>query len=430
MPDLSAQVLPQLHAPRLADLPWEADQMPPHYHGYGLVNIPATICRLLDVPPLGAYPPLDEPLTAPLGQARRVILLLVDGLRWDLLREALEANLLPGWAALGEDGVLAPLTSIAPSTTTAALTTLWTGMAPAEHGNVGFEIWLQNYGLVANLIFHQPSSFRRGMEDLLKTGFQPETFLPVETLGEHLARHGVETLAFQHYTISRSGLSKMLFRETDIRAFSTPAQLWFNVRQALAEAPEKKRYLWIYWGAVDGLEHHHGPHDPRVLAEVHAFGWAMERYFLNALTPAERAETVLLITADHGHIHTDDTPHFYLANHPRLRAMLHIHPCGENRLMYLYPRPRQEAAMRAYFEETWPGKFTLLPSAQALEAGLFGDAGPQHPDLLSRLGDWVGIPRGNAYLWWANKKNHLIGRHGGLSRKEMLIPFLAARLGT
>jgi len=169
--------------------------------------------------------------------------------------------------------------------------------------------------------------------------------------------------------------------------------------------------------------------DPRVLAEVHAFGWAMERYFLNALTPAERAETVLLITADHGHIHTDDSPHFYLANHPRLREMLHIYPCGENRLMYLYPRPQQEDAMRAYFEATWPGQFTLLPSAQALEAGLFGSEGARHPDLLSRIGDWVGIPRGNAYLWWANKENRLIGRHGGLSRQEMLIPFLAARLG-
>lgn len=427
MPDLSPAVMPILEAPRLTNLPLGAGQMPPHYHGYGLVNLPATVCRLLGAPPIRSHPPLEASLTAHLGNAKRVVVVLVDGLRWDLLRQALEANLLPGWARLAEQGVLAPLTSIAPSTTAAALTTLWTGASPAEHGVTGYEVWLKAYGLVANMIFHQPSSFRKGMDGLRNAGFDPATFVPLPTLGEHLARYGVKTLAFQHFTISHSGLSEMLFRETEVRAFTTPAQLWFNVRQALAEAPHEKRFLNVYWGAVDGLEHHYGPHDPRVLAEVHAFGWALERYFLNALTPAERKGTVLLITADHGHIHTDDDPHFYLKNHPRLQNALHIPPCGENRLMYLYPRPGHEEAMRAYFEETWPGKFHLLPAETAIAAGLFGPGEP-HPDLHNRVGDWVGLAQGNAYLWWADKKNHLIGRHGGLSREEMLIPLLAARL--
>ena len=427
MPDLSTAIMPVLESPRLTALPLGPGQMPPHYAGYGLLNIPATICQLLGAPPIRDHPPLEAALTEPLGHAERVVVVLVDGLRWDLLRQALEANLLPGWVRLAEQGVLAPLTSIAPSTTAAALSTLWTGASPTEHGITGYEVWLKAYGLVANMIFHQPSSFRRGMDALRNTGFEPDKFIPLPTLGEHLARHGIKSIAFQHYTISHSGLSEMLFRETEVRAFTTPAQLWFNVRQALAEAPGEKRFLGVYWGAVDGLEHHHGPHDPRVLAEVHAFGWAMERYFLNALTPAERAGTVLLITADHGHIHTDDDPHFYLKNHPRLQETFHIPPCGENRLMYLYPRPGHAAAMQDYFAEAWPGQFRLVPAEKAIAAGLFGPGEP-HPDLHNRVGDWVGLAQGNAYLWWADKKNHLIGRHGGLSREEMLIPFLAARL--
>ncbi len=427
MADVRTEVFSRLEAPRFPTLAWDADQMPPHYHGYGLLNIPATVCHLLDVPPIGTHPPLDDALLAPLGRARRVVLVLVDGLRWDLLLQALEAGLLPGWEHLIAQGVFAPLTSIAPSTTVAALTTLWTGASPAEHGVVGYEVWLKTYGLVANLLFHQPSSYRKGMDSLQQTGFEPQKFLPVPTLGQHLAAHGVQSRAFQHFTITHSGLSQMLFREVEISAFSTPAQLWFDVRAALAHNPSKKQFLWVYWGAVDALEHHAGPHDPRVLAEVHAFGWALERYFLEALTPTERAETVLLITADHGHIATVDDPHNYVRRHPALDRALHIHPTGENRLMFLYPRPGQEEAMQAYFERTWPGAFRLIPAAQVLEAGLLGPGQP-HPDLPNRVGDWVGIARGSAYLWWADKKNHLIGRHGGLSRQEMLIPFLAARL--
>jgi hypothetical protein len=48
--------------------------------------------------------------------------------------------------------------------------------------------------------------------------------------------------------------------------------------------------------------------------------------------------------------------------------------------------------------------------------------------LFDRLGDVIALARGDSYLWWANKDNPLIGRHGGLSPEEMLVPLLAVRL--
>jgi hypothetical protein len=38
------------------------------------------------------------------------------------------------------------------------------------------------------------------------------------------------------------------------------------------------------------------------------------------------------------------------------------------------------------------------------------------------------VTRDNAYLWWSRQDNFLLGRHGGLSPEEMLVPFLAVRL--
>jgi hypothetical protein len=58
---------------------------------------------------------------------------------------------------------------------------------------------------------------------------------------------------------------------------------------------------------------------------------------------------------------------------------------------------------------------------------LFGPGQP-HPLLSERLGDLMVLSRGSAYLWWADKENILIGRHGGMSADEMLVPFLAAKL--
>jgi hypothetical protein len=105
-----------------------------------------------------------------------------------------------------------------------------------------------------------------------------------------------------------------------------------------------------------------------------------------------------------------------------------MQPTGENRLAYLFIRPGQVEAVAEYFSRTWPQGFHLLPSDYALECGLLGPGEPA-PATRERLGDRIAIARGSAFLWWAPKENVLIGRHGGVSPDEMLVPFLAARLG-
>jgi hypothetical protein len=63
----------------------------------------------------------------------------------------------------------------------------------------------------------------------------------------------------------------------------------------------------------------------------------------------------------------------------------------------------------------------------AVEAGLFG-APPASPQTEDRVGDWIVIARRNAFLWGATKENTMLGRHGGLSREEMLVPLFAFRV--
>jgi hypothetical protein len=72
--------------------------------------------------------------------------------------------------------------------------------------------------------------------------------------------------------------------------------------------------------------------------------------------------------------------------------------------------------------------FLPIRSADAIQQGLFGN-GTHHPMLADRLGDWILIPQNDAYLWWWwQKENPLLGRHGGLSPQEMLVPFFALAL--
>ncbi|MEX2143686.1 MAG: alkaline phosphatase family protein [Anaerolineales bacterium] len=427
MADLSNELLPKLQAHRIPGLDLGDGFIYPAYAGQSILNLPASVCAWLGVPTFGAPALRAEILSKHKGPYQRVVLLLVDALAFHLLQAWMKEPEFAVWGQLAETGLLAPLTSVSPSTTAAALTSLWTGSAPAEHGIVGYEVWLKEYGMVANMIGHAPFSFQRQAGSLAQAGFVPEEFLGLPTLGAHLALHGVQPYALQHYSILGSGLSTMFFPGVQRVGYFSPNDLWINLRHLMHARPKEKSFYWAYWADVDTLSHKYGPGDERVRADFAAFSQAFKAQFLDRLEPELRKDTLFLLVADHGVVHTEKDPHYDLRNHPNLTRRLHMQPTGENRLVYLYIRPGQTEAVREYIETTWPNQFAILESSFAQEVGLFG-AGPFSPRLSERIGDLVVAARGTAYWWWAAKENPLIGRHGGLTTAEMVVPLLAAPL--
>ena len=427
MPDLTAELLPRLLSNRLPGLDLGDGWVHPDYNGLSIFNLPPSFCHWLGVPRLGTDP-LSPELLSPLGESFcHVVVVLMDALSFLRFRRWTETGNLPVWERLTRDGLLAPLTSIAPSTTSAALTSLWTGSSAAVHGIVGYEMWLKEYGIVINSILHTPISYQGDTGSLRHAGFNPQDFLGLPTLGAHLARQGVQSFAFQHHSIARSGLSQMLFPDVNVYSFSTPADLWVNLRQAFENHAQERNYFWVYWGEIDHFSHLYGPDDERTFEEFVNFSAAFERLFLERLSSEARRDSLFILLADHGQIPTQPDPYNDLHNHPSLARRLHILPTGENRLMSLFIRPGQVEAVREYIQRTWPSQFVFMDPSYSVDAGLFGP-GEAHPRLGDRLGDLIVAAKGDAYLWWGNKGDHLYGRHGGLSPEEMLVPLLAARL--
>jgi hypothetical protein len=83
---------------------------------------------------------------------------------------------------------------------------------------------------------------------------------------------------------------------------------------------------------------------------------------------------------------------------------------------------------RQCFYQHWSeDEFFMVPAQDALQAGLFGQ-GSHHSHSHERIGDWLVLPREKSYLWWSDRPNPIIGRHGGLSRTEMLVPLIAIEI--
>jgi predicted AlkP superfamily pyrophosphatase or phosphodiesterase len=400
----------------------------PNYNGRSILNIPDSVCSFLGLPLLSGRP-LAQELVQPLvsaGDYQHVILILVDALALHRLQRWMEDGTAPVWRRLADHGILAPLTSIAPSTTSAALTSLWTGRSPTEHAITGYEMWMKEYGVVANTILHAPMNFRDDVGSLSRAGFDPKAFLPFPTLGVHLAKHDVPVFALQHRSIIKSGLSQMFFDEVKSQAFHSASDLWVNLRHLVEDHRNRKLFAYVYWSEVDSFGHRYGPDNERTVAEFSSLSSSFERLFLDRLKKGSRGNTLLILTADHGQLNTSKDPYYEVQRYPSFWRRLHIQPTGENRMTFLYIRPGQMEAVSEFIERNWANRFFQVDPSYAVEKGLFGP-GESHAALLDRIGDVILLARKSAYLWWGNIENHLLGRHGGLHPEEMLVPFLAIR---
>lgn len=424
MLDLTRSLLPELRARRL---PGPAGAFAPAYDGLSIANLPAAVCAWLGAPPLPrAAPALDERIRAALpGPFRRVIVGVIDGLGLDLLQSALDSPDpdLQGWRDLAREGLLAPLTSIVPSTTAAALVTLWTGATPAAHGVLGYEMFLKEYSLTANMILHAPAAYQGDVGSLARAGFDPRAFLPVPTLGPHLTGQGVSVYAYQHASIMQSGLSTMLFPSAVLRPALTFGDICYQVAARIQAEPAERAYHYFYWSALDDLMHRYAPQDVRVRREMAGLALHLG-VFLRSL-PRD-GQTLLLITADHGHIATPPHADFDLSQHPELTACLTLLPSGENRLPLVFLRSGREGDFLRYLETHWDGTFQSVSAREWIDSGWMGEPAHRHPRLEDRAGDRVVIPPPGAYWRWFERPVLLLGRHGGLTETEMVPALLGA----
>jgi hypothetical protein len=427
MSDFTQEILSRINEHRTGNLGLEDDFVQPFYNGLSLVNIPGTVTRLLDAGDFGRQP-LDDALLSQLGGPyQKVIVLLVDALGYTLLERMMTEQGKGFWARQREKALFVPITSVCPSTTATALTTLWTGQPPAAHGIVGYEMWAREFNMIINNILHTPAAYHGDVGGLSRTGFNPSEFLPSSRLGSHLVANGVQATTFIHRSIAHSGLSEMQMDDVQVQTYVDEADLWVSLAEHMNRNPLRPEYIYVYYSDVDTLMHRFNDEDLRVGLQFSAFSWVMEEGFIRHLSPKAAQSALMILTADHGSMATPQNMRYDLNEHPKLLDCLVMQPTCENRLSFFYTKPGRKEDLRAYIENIWQDEFTLLDSEQALAQGLFGSE-PHHPGIRARLGDLIAVAKGNAYFWWAPKLNHMRGRHGGLSPEEMLVPFYALPL--
>jgi hypothetical protein len=400
--------------------------LPPDYEGGSIANVPATIAAMLQVPFAG-LPPLPGPLWQPLGRdIRRVVLITLDALGQNLVDQ--EAERLEPY--LAETAVRGQLTSIFPSTTVAALSSLWTGSAPAQHGLAALYLLFPEYGTIGQMLNFSPI-FGKYPDALVKAGLKPEEYLQTPGLAQQLAAGGIPTYAFKGAAIVKSALSQMHGRGVaDSFGVWSMADMMVEVGRFLEEKAGEPLFVNAYWPSIDTISHMRGWNGAQTVAEFHMLWQQIHQTLRQNLSPAARRHTALFIVADHGQTLCPKERYIKLSDHPELNEMLLMRPAGEPRVAYLYAKQGRVQDVVDYVNVNLSHAALALPTPQALAAGLFGPP-PYAAQLDNRLGDVVVIMRHN-HLFVHPEDQELIERlygwHGGMTHAEMAVPWLGYRL--
>lgn len=326
--------------------------------------------------------------------ASQVVLLVLDGLGWHQLNP--RRHLAPTIAGF----VGGPITTVAPTTTVTALTSITTGLAPGEHGMMGYRMDMGRR--VVQML--------RWADD---KGDVRSSFVPVDV------QPTPPFLGASVPILSKAELEGTAFTEAHLRggkpmgwrvASSVPVQIGSLLEKGVP-------FIYAYYDGVDKVAHERGFGD-YYDAEI-GFVDSLVGRIVDRLVPG----AVLLITADHGQVHVGKNT---ITLDRRLTRFVE-YQSGEGRFRWLHVRRGAEAEAVSIATELYGDRAWVLPRDQMVDEGWFGS---RVTDVArKRLGDVALVPFDD--VSFDDPGDHgtfeLVCRHGSLTDAEIDVPLLAYR---
>ncbi len=326
--------------------------------------------------------------------ADQIVLLVLDGLGWHQMQE--RRSLLRGLTLMQA----APITTVAPTTTATALTSISTGLPPGEHGVIGYRM-----------------SVDRDILNVLRwttAKGDAREVIPPESIQSEVAFGGQRPPVVVRAEFRDTGFTRAHLGGCRHVPYRMPSTMLAEITHQLAMG---EPFVYAYYDGIDKVAHEYGLshfYDTELV-----FVDRMVEYMIQELPPG----VALVITADHGQVDVGDR---VFPPHPEVLGRV-AHQSGEARFRWLHASPGDagdllRAATEHHADVAW-----VVSREQVLDECWFGPK--VLPGPLSRLGDVALVPfEPVAFEDPADTGPfHLKGRHGSMTEAEVMVPLLVAR---
>jgi len=322
---------------------------------------------------------------------RNVVLFLVDAMGSEILKKH------PEQSKFLIENQIQTLTTVFPSTTVSATTSVLTGLPPISTGWIG---WLQYVKEEArSVIFFFNKDFYDADHEFDYN--VSEKFVPVTKIYDLIEQ-------------KNSGIKAIeVFPE-----FRVPEHKEFKdlCNTVIKETKSKgNHFIYAYWDKLDTYLHATGTTSKKVQNHIQEINNDF-KYLVEKLDD----DTLVIVTADHGQI---DIEEIELWKYKSIIDTFAHNPSVEARATAFFIKEGMEEQFVEEFNKSFRDSFILYKSEAFLKSKYLGNS-DEHIKMREFLGDYFSIAIDKYSFKLINSKKGFLAQHAGLTKDEMLIPLI------
>ena len=319
---------------------------------------------------------------------QNVVVLLYDGLGSNILQRMLPAD------SFLVQHKKRDLVAVFPATTTAVTVTMMSGLAPIEHGWLGWDLYFKAINRTVSLF---PNTIKDSDVKAADTSVA-QKYLPYQSILSKINEKG----QYQAHEFFPFGPNQ----------YDSLDDLNLRIKKLCQTAG--KKYLYGYYNNPDTLMHLTGTNSAETIKNIELLNLKTEELC------SDLKDTLVIVVADHGHLNSS---YATLSDYPELFKTIKQETAIEPRACAFYIKEGMEETFALEFNRLFQKDFLLLTKEEVINQKLFGE-GIENPLFNESLGDYLAIATSNLYFRYSNKSHIFKSMHAGLTEDEMIIPLI------
>lgn len=351
-----------------------------------LTNVTNSILKYFNIP---TYHKTLEDLDKILEKKnyKNIVLLLYDGMGANILDRLLTKDIF-----LIKNKVK-NIHSVFPATTTACTTSILSGLNPCEHGWLGWDLYFKDINETVTMFLNT----KKDTNIAVSTENISEKYFPYTSIIELINKH------YKAYKLVPFGNES--YKDIDDM---------YKQIMSLCQKDEKK-FIYAYSDEPDKTIHDEGTNSKKVIELLEKINEDTKK-----LCESLNNDTLIIITADHGHINSQSIT---LSNYPDIFNLLKQDISIEGRACAFFIKEGKTKEFETLFNKHFGNDFLLYTKDEVIKNKIFGP-GKENKRFKESLGDYLAIAIKDKYFRYNETSTKLTSMHAGITEDEVLVPLI------
>ena len=337
---------------------------------------------------------------------RNVVFMVLDGLGEHILNKISHNGYF-------EKNKLDIVTSVYPSTTTAALTTYYSGKPPFETGWIAWSQYFKEYGRALDMLPHRESYLGENINKAKIDVFK--TVVNYESIFERIENACENVKAYEIVPCYSDRRAKRSFRADNID------DVIIGIED-ISEMPGE-HFIFAYVDNPDSLLHKYGTDSEEAKNNI-----LEAEKKIKEMCSKLNDDTVVIISADHGH--KDIEKAYSILDYPEINECLIMPASLESRTLTFWVKEDMRKEFEERFKNAFKDEFLLMTRDEFLEKNFLG-YGEKHPKVDDFIGNYIALSVSSSIIrletFLADGKEVKKSTHCGLSKEEMEVPVIVIK---